>query len=112
MPDLGVDFPYGLGGTGVDEADFRGFLGFRLTVMAGTEDVITDDPHFPKEPSAMAQGPTRYGRAHNYIAAARAAAEARGMRCGWTILDVAGVNHDGNRMSAAAAPILSAALHA
>jgi poly(3-hydroxybutyrate) depolymerase len=112
MPDLAIDFPYGLGGTGVDTPALRALLGFRLTVMAGTEDVITDDAHFPKEPAAMAQGETRYARAHRYIANARKQAAAFGMRCAWTIIDVPGVNHDGQRMSVAAAPILSAALHA
>lgn len=111
MPDLDVPFPYGLGGTGMDTAALRALLGFRLTVMAGTEDIVTEDPHFPKEPAAMAQGETRYARAHRYIAQARAQAAALGMRCAWTIVDVPGVNHDGQRMSVAAAAILSAALH-
>ena len=60
----------------------------------------------------MAQGPTRYARAHRYIEAARAAAATRSIHCAWTIVDVPGVAHDGERMSIAAAPILSAALHA
>ncbi|MCX7383529.1 MAG: alpha/beta hydrolase [Alphaproteobacteria bacterium] len=112
MPTMASDFPYGLGNTGLDDATVAALLRFRLTVMAGTADVITDDPNFPKDKPAMAQGPTRYARAHAYIASARAEASRRGVECGWTIVDVAGVGHDGNRMSAAAAPILSAALHA
>jgi hypothetical protein len=32
--------------------------------------------------------------------------------CAWTIVDVADVAHDGEKMSAAAAAILAAALHA
>lgn len=112
MPDLGIDFPYGLGGTGVDEAGLRDLLNFRLTVMAGTADIDATSEHFPKEPPAMAQGGTRHERAHRYIANARAVAEARGMHCAWTIIDVPGVAHDGEKMSAAAAPVLAAALHA
>jgi len=112
MPDTGVDFPYGLGGTGVDDAALRALLGFRLTVMAGTADIDATSPHFPKEPPAMAQGGTRHERAHRYVANARAAAARRGIQCAWTILDVPGVAHDGERMSAAAAPVLGAALHA
>ena len=111
MPNLQEAWPYGFGGTDLDEAGLRAMLEFRLTVMAGTEDIDASSPHFPKEPVAMLQGGTRYERAHTYIAAARAEAEKRGIRCGWTILDVQGVSHDGCRMSAAAAPILSAALH-
>jgi poly(3-hydroxybutyrate) depolymerase len=112
MPDPAVDFPYGLKGTGVDDAALKALLGFRLTVMAGTADIDATSEHFPKEPPAMLQGGTRYERAHRYIAAARDAATKRGIACAWTIVDVPDVGHDGERMSAAAAPILAAALHA
>jgi hypothetical protein len=115
MPELSVPFPYGLGDTDVNDKALRALLSYRLTVMAGTLDIDTSDEHFPKDEAAMRQGKTRYARderAHSYIAAARAVAQRLGMHCAWTIIDVAGVDHDGNRMSAAAAPILAAALHA
>lgn len=112
MPSLEDPWPYGFAGTDLDEAGLRAMLALRLTVMAGTADIDASSPNFPKEPVAMLQGGTRYERAHTYIAAARTAAEQRGIRCAWTIVDVEGVGHDGCRMSAAAAPILSAALHA
>jgi hypothetical protein len=112
MPNLDVAFPYGLGGTGLDEDALRDLFGFRLTVMAGTADIDTASEHFPKEEAAMRQGDTRHARAHRYIATARAEAERLGIPCAWTIVDVEGVGHDGERMSHAAAPILAAALHA
>jgi poly(3-hydroxybutyrate) depolymerase len=112
MPDLGIEFPYGLGGTGFDQKGLRDLLQFRLTVMAGTADIDASSEHFPREELAMRQGGTRYERAHRYIANARQAAAQQGVRCAWTIVDVADVGHDGERMSAAAAPIVSAALHA
>jgi poly(3-hydroxybutyrate) depolymerase len=112
MPDLDIGFPYGLGGTDLDKAKLRELLRFRLTVMAGTADIDATAENFPKEEPAMRQGGTRYERAHRYIANARNAAARDGLRCAWTIVDVADVGHDGERMSAAAAPILSAALHA
>jgi hypothetical protein len=112
MPELDTPFPYGLGNTGMNEGDLTSLLGFRLTVMAGTEDIDTASEHFPKDEPAMRQGPTRYARAHRYIETARAAAARRGGHCAWTIIDASGIDHDGNRMSGAAAPILSAALHA
>ena len=111
-PELDIPFPYGLGGTGLDDDALAQLLAFRLTVMAGTADIDAASPNFPKEPAAMRQGGTRYARAHGYIATARAQAARLGLRCAWTIVDVQGVAHDGERMSAAAAPILSAALHA
>ena len=107
MPDPAIAFPYGLGNTGVGPDALHALLRFPLTVMAGTEDVDTSSEHFPKEPPSLAQGPTRYARAHNYITTARN----QGAPCAWTIVDVPGVGHDGERMSAAAAPLLAAALH-
>jgi hypothetical protein len=112
MPELSTPFPFGLGDTGMDEDGLRNLLSFRLTIMAGTLDIDTTSEHFPKDDAAMRQGETRYARAHAYIGIARAQADRLGMHCAWTIIDVAGVDHDGNRMSAAAAPILAAALHA
>jgi len=112
MPDLDVAFPYGLGGTEIDETALRALLAFRLTVFAGTADIDTTSEHFPGDDAAMRQGPTRHARAHAYIAAARDAARRREMSCAWTIIDVPDVGHDGAKMSAAAAAILAATLHA
>lgn len=108
MPDLDVTFPHGLGGTEIDKAALRALLAFRLTVFAGTADIDTTSEHFPRDD----EGPTRYARAHAYIAAARDAARRRGMSCAWTIIDVPDVGHDGAKMSAAAVAILAATLHA
>ena len=87
-------------------------LRFRITVMGGTQDIKTTGRFFPKGPRSMRQGATRHERAHNYVAAGRMMAETLGTRCAWTVIDVPGVGHDGERMSAAAAPIVAAALHA
>ena len=112
MPDLQVPFPFGLGGTHLDEMALLTLLAFRLTIFAGTADVDTASPHFPNDAAAMRQGPTRFARAHAYIDAARDAAKRYGVACAWTILDVTDVGHDAKQMSEAAAPILAAALHA
>jgi len=112
MPELDVAFPYGLGGTGVDEAALRALLAFRLTVFAGTADIDATSEHFPRDEAAMRQGPTRFARAHAYMSAARDAARQRGMWCAWTLIEVPDVGHDGAKMSAAAAGVLAAALHA
>jgi poly(3-hydroxybutyrate) depolymerase len=111
MPDLGVAFPYGLGGLGLNEAALQDLLTFPLAVFAGTADIDASSPHFPKDEPAMRQGPTRFARAHAYIAAARQASATLGISCSWSITDVPGVGHEGDRMSAAAAPRIAAALH-
>jgi hypothetical protein len=111
MPTLEIAFPFGLGGSEVDADGLRGLLAFPLTVMAGTEDIDNTTENFPREPQAVAQGATRFARAHAYVASAHAQAKAFQAPCFWSIIDVPGVAHDGKRMSAAAAPVASAALH-
>jgi hypothetical protein len=112
MPDLDTAWPFGLGRTELDVDALRALLRFRITVMAGTHDTKTTGRFFPKGPRSMRQGATRHERAHNYVHAGRAAAEALGTHCSWTVIDVPGVGHDGERMSVAAAPIVAAVLHA
>jgi hypothetical protein len=111
MPDLATPWPFGLGQTDVDTDALRSLLGFRITVMAGTADVSTTGRFFPRGPRSMRQGATRYERAHNYVRSGHAAAAALQTSCAWTVIDVPGVGHDGKRMAAAAAPIVSAAMH-
>jgi hypothetical protein len=111
MPDLATPWPFGLGQTDVDTGALRSLLGFRITVMAGTADVSTTGRFFPRGPRSMRQGATRYERAHNYVRSGHAAAAALQTSCAWTVIDVPGVGHDGKRMAAAAAPIVSAAMH-
>jgi hypothetical protein len=112
MPDLAIPWPFGLGDTELNTDGLRQLLGFRMTVMAGTNDIKTTGKFFPKGPRSMRQGPTRHARAHRYVAMGREAAEALGTLCAWTVIDVPDVGHDGHRMSVAAAPVISVALHA
>jgi hypothetical protein len=111
MPDLDIAWPFGLGETEVDPAALRTLLGFPITVMAGMHDTKTTGRFFPKGPRSMRQGPYRHARAHTYVATGHTAAQALQTICAWTVVDVPGVGHDGERMSIAAAPIIAAALH-
>jgi hypothetical protein len=112
MPDLDVPWPFGLGQTEVTTETLTALLNFPLTVMAGTNDTKTTGRYFPKGPRSLRQGETRYHRAHNYVRLGHAAAQSLGSQCGWTVIDVPDVGHDGHGMSIAAAPVIAAALHA
>jgi hypothetical protein len=96
---------------GLDTDAVRALLGFRITVMAGTADVATTGRFFPKGPRSMRQGATRCERAQNYVRSGHATAAALQTSCAWTVIDVPNVGHDGELMSAAAAPIVSAGMH-
>ncbi len=111
MPDLDIAWPWGVGETDLDEAALRALLEFPITVMAGTHDTETTGKFFPKGPRSLRQGAHRYERAQNYVRMGHAAAAALGTSCAWQVIDVPGVGHDGRGMSAAAAPVIAAALH-
>jgi hypothetical protein len=110
MPDLAIDWPWGLGATEVTPDDLRTLLAFPLTIMTGTADTKTTGRFFPKGPKSMKQGPTRHARAHSYLRTGQAAAAALGVPLAWTVIDVPDVGHDGRRMSDAAAPLIAEAL--
>lgn len=110
MPDLAIDWPWGIGAVGLTDADLPALLDLPLTIMTGTEDTKTTGRFFPKGPKSMRQGPHRHGRAHAYHRLGNEAATRIGVHCRWQLLDVPGVGHDGRRMSDAAAPVIAAAL--
>ena len=106
MPDLTIDWPWGLGATDVTRADLPALLDFPLTIMAGTNDTKTTGRYFPHGPKSLKQGATRYARAHAYFAEGRAAADRLGVPFAWTLIDVQDVGHDGRGMTDAAAPLI------
>src|SRR6266481_1640377 len=110
-PNRREEWPFGIGQTEVNIDGLRALLGFPIRVMAGTADVATTGRFFPKGPRSMRQGANRYERAHNYVRSGHAIAAALQTSCAWTVIDVPDVGHDGKRMAAAAAPIVSAAMH-
>lgn len=112
MPDLQTPWPFGLGETELDADALGQLLEFPITVMTGMRDTKTTGRFFPKGPRSMRQGATRHERAHNYVRAGHATAEAIGTRCAWTVINVPDVGHDGQGMSIAAAPLVASALHA
>jgi len=103
LPDLQASFPAGLGGLGLTEADLRRLLGSDLWILGGEKDCESNADNLPSNPEALAQGAGRLQRAHNYMAAGRAAAEGLGCDFNWRFTEVPGVAHDGCAMGKAAA---------
>jgi hypothetical protein len=107
MPDLTIDWPWGLGAMDLTPGDLKTLLNFPLTIMAGTEDIKTTGRFFPKGTKSLRQGATRFARAHTYLQTGRQTAAALGVSLAWQVIDVPGVGHDGRGMSDAAAPVIS-----
>lgn len=105
LPLLDRPFPEGLGGLGLTDADVEAWLAYPLLILAGDADVETSGPSLPSNPEAVAQGPHRFARAHNFLRVAREEAARRGVPCHWRIEVVPGIGHDGDAMSKVCAAI-------
>ncbi|MGO4571498.1 alpha/beta hydrolase [Microvirga sp. 2TAF3] len=103
LPSLQRDFPEGLGRIGLDEAALARWFAYPMSIFAGDQDISTDDPNLPAQAEALAQGPTRYARAHFVYDFAKREAERLRLPFGWRLISVEGVGHDGAAMSRAAA---------
>lgn len=102
-PTLELPFPEGLGGIGLDEAALDRWLGWPLTILAGDRDTETEGDTLPSHEAARRQGPHRFARARHFVEAGHATAARRSIACGWRLIEVPGVGHDGAAMSVAAA---------
>jgi hypothetical protein len=103
LPTLERQFPDGLGGLGLTQDDLARWLGFPLVIFAGDRDIETGAENLPRHEGALRQGPHRFARAHWFLEQGQAAAAALGVACGWRLVVVPGVAHEGMRMSAFAA---------
>ena len=103
VPEEGVDFPYGLSGSPVSEADLGLPFSLQLIVHLGTEDTGFNDTAWE---GAFAQGDNRFDRGHYFFDHATAQAANLGLPCAWQLQEVSGVGHDPQGMADAAAVVL------
>jgi poly(3-hydroxybutyrate) depolymerase len=108
MPQAGIKYPFGLGGTKLTEADLARPFQVPLVVLLGEADTDPNDELLPREPEAMAQGEHRFARGHTFFRAAQAAAARLKTPFKWTLATVPGVGHDNALMAPAAAKALFA----
>jgi hypothetical protein len=96
LPSTTDRVPYGFGGTPDAENALRTYLERAVIALQGQEDTGTHN--LASEPEAIAQGATRLERGRNAFAKAKAAAEERGWRFGWQLVEVPGVGHNAAMM--------------
>ncbi|WP_252349266.1 alpha/beta hydrolase [Ochrobactrum sp. BTU1] len=103
LPDMERRFPEGMGAIGLSEEQLARWFAYPMHIFAGDQDIAEDDPNLPSQPEALAQGPSRFKRAHFFYAYALEQARKRGLPFEWKLIDIEGVGHDGAAMSRAAA---------
>ena len=106
MPDFGVAWPYGLGGTGVSEDVLSSYFARDLVVLLGDGDVDRNDEDLRKTPEAELQGRHRFDRGHTFYRVAKARAEEMGVPFNWRLQEVAGAVHSNADMTPAAAMLV------
>ncbi|TKR54712.1 alpha/beta hydrolase [Allopusillimonas ginsengisoli] len=105
MPTFAHAFPEGMDGIGLNQQNLQHLFAYPMMILAGDQDVATDDPNLPSDAAALRQGPHRYARAHHYFETGKREAERLGVPFNWTLQTVPGIGHDGRAMSAACASL-------
>jgi poly(3-hydroxybutyrate) depolymerase len=106
LPDLKVDFPYGLHGSVVNENGLKTLLQRPLVVLLGTADTDPNHENLRRTPEAMAQGPYRFARGQYFYAAGQRQAKALGVPLAWKLATAPGVGHVDKDMAPFAVDIL------
>ena len=105
MPDFGVEYPYGLGESGIDYDVLAGYFGRDVIVLLGDADTDTSDEDLRRTPEAELQGPHRLARGRTFFRVAKAKAKALGVDFNWRIQIVSGAEHSNAQMTPAAAKL-------
>lgn len=103
LPDFEKNFPYGLEGSGMTEADLRRTFRTPTVVLLGTADIDPNDDSLPRLPDAMAQGLHRFARGLNFFKVASEQAVRVGEPLEWTLAMAPGIGHSNEGMAAFAA---------
>ena len=109
MPDFGVDYPYGLSESGVDDDVLADYFGHDVTVLLGDADIDTVDEDLRQTPEAELQGPHRLDRGRTFFRVSSAKAKKLGVDFNWRIRIVPGAEHSNAQMTPAAAELVMTA---
>ena len=106
MPRFDARYPFGLGGSPIDDASLKKSLGRRLVVLLGELDTDPNHKELDKSARAEAQGATRFERGQAFVKAAERSAQQLQTPLAWQLRTVPGAAHQNSKMSKAAAAVL------
>lgn len=93
LPNLTVNYPNGMGGIGMGDADLRRYFSRPLHLLLGDADTDTKAADLPRTPEALAQGPHRLARGLWHFEHCKALAKKLGVELAWTVEIVPGAKH-------------------
>ncbi len=107
LPSFVQDYPYGLKGTDLADADVERALGLDMVLLLGDRDVDPNEDSLNRSAGAMAQGEHRFARGHNFHRFGKALAQDKGWTFGWSVREVPGVAHDNGGIARAAGDLVA-----
>ncbi len=93
LPDLTVNYPNGMGGVGMSDADLQRYLSRPLHILLGDADIDATAADLPRTPEALAQGPHRLARGLWHFEHCKSLAKTLGIELAWTVEIVPGAHH-------------------
>ncbi len=106
MPNKEVAFPYGLGGTEVDDAQLTEVFQKRFVLLLGSADTDPNHKYLKKTPEASKQGPHRVARGKEFIRQSRTLAKQMKVKIKWRMQTVPNIGHSNSKMTPAAAKMI------
>ena len=103
MPDAGVDWPYGIRDSGIDETDLRRVFATDVVLLLGDSDTDAQGYNLRKTPQAELQGAHRLARGQTFYRVAGAWAASLETELNWQLAFVPGAAHSNAAMTPAAA---------
>ncbi len=105
MPNMNVQFPYGLKGVPMTDMELADALGKPVVVLLGEADTERTD-NLRQTPEADAQGENRFERGQHFYYQGSSEAARLGADFKWELITVPGVGHNGSKMAKAAVKII------
>lgn len=94
LPDVNVDFPYGLGQTGLTNADLEDVFAKSVLISVGSKDIDPNSSALRHDEFADIQGNNRLDRAKYYFADCQKKAAENQFALIWKLKENTGVEHD------------------
>lgn len=104
--DLDIEYPYGLKGTDVTEAQLKQVLQQDVVVLLGDQDSDPNHKSLKRSKGVKLQGPHRFARGQAFFENARANAEKYGVEFGWTLRVIPGVAHSNGGIALASGDLI------
>lgn len=105
MPNINVNFPYGLKGVPLTEAELKAAFAKPVVILLGEADTKRTE-NLRQTPEADAQGENRFERGQHFYYQGASEAARIGAQFNWQVVTVPGVGHNGDAMAQAAAQVI------